>query len=328
MADKTYDLVIIGSGPAGFTASIYASRYKLANLVLGEKMGGTIGLASKVENYPGFKSISGLDLMAKIEEQVKDLGAEVTYDPVTGVKKEGENFEVLTRSGKNHQARAIILATGMERRKLGVSGEKEYLGKGVTYCTTCDAPFFKDKAVALVGGADSAVSGAIHTAEFASKVYIIYRKDKLRAEPIWVEQALANPKIEPIYNTNITKILGGKEVDPKMEGPDKVAAVELDNPYQGEKILKLDGVFIEIGGLPGAGIASSMGIKLSEAGFIKTNERMETNLAGVFSAGDGNDFLPDFQQMITACGEGALAAAAAYRFLKQEEAPQILGISK
>ncbi len=317
MEDQAYDLIIIGSGPAGFTASIYASRYKLSNLVLGEKVGGTIGLASKVENYPGFHSISGLDLMAKIEEHVKGLGAEVVYDPVTGVKKEGESFEVLVQSGKNLLAKAIIITTGTERRSLGVPGEKEYLGRGVTYCTTCDAPFFRDKVVALIGGADSAVSGAIHTAEFAKKVYIIYRKDKFRAEPIWVEQALKNPKIEPIYKTNITEILGASG---------KVSGVELNNPYQGKKSLPLDGVFIEIGGVPGVGIASSMGIELTEAGFIKVNEQMETNLAGVFSAGDCNDRLPNFQQMITACAEGALAAASAYKFLKKEQAPQILGV--
>lgn len=326
MTDKPYNLIIIGSGPAGFTASIYASRYKLSNLILGEKVGGTIGLASKVENYPGFRSISGLDLMVKIEEHVKDLGAEVVYDPVTGVKKKNGDFEVLTRSGKSLLAETIIIATGTERRKLDVPGEKEYLGRGVTYCTTCDAPFFKDKVAALIGGSDSAVSGAIHTAEFAKKVYIIYRKEKLRAEPAWVEQALGNPKIEPIYNTNITKILGTKDLEPKAEGPDKVAAAELDHPYKGEKILKLDGVFIEIGGVPGVGIASSMGVELTEAGFIKANKQMETNVQGVFSAGDCNDRLPNFQQMTTACAEGALAAASAYKFLKQVEAPQIKGL--
>lgn len=328
MSDKIFDLIIIGSGPAGFTASIYASRYKLSNLVLGEKVGGTIGLASKVCNYPGFPSISGLDLMAKIEAQVKELGAEVVYDPAVGVKSREKIFEVLTKSGKSFKTKSLILAIGMKRRQLNVPGEKEYLGRGVTYCTTCDAPFFKDKVVALIGGADSAVSGAIHTAEYAKKVYIIYRKDKLRAEPIWVEQALKNPKIEPIYNTNITKIFGVKDLDSKTEELDKVAAVELDSPYQGEKILRLDGVFIEVGGVPGVGIASSMRVELTKTGFIKVNEKMETNVKGVFSAGDCNDRLPAFQQMITACAEGAIAASSAYKYLKQEEAPQILGTGK
>lgn len=327
MNDKTYDLLIIGSGPAGFTASIYASRYKLTNLILGKKAGGTIGLASKVCNFPGYEEISGLELMAIIEKQVKNLGAEVVYDPAVGVKK-GKVFEVLTKQNKSFKARGIVLATGMERRKLNVPGESQYLGKGVTYCTTCDAPLYKDKVVAVVGGSDGAVSGAIHLADFAKKVFVVYRQDKLRAEPIWVEQALKNPKIKVIYKTNLTKILGTKELGIETAGLDRVGGVELDNPYQKEKILKVNGVFVEIGGVPGSALAASMGVELNEAGFVKTNERMETNLAGVFSAGDGNDQLPNFQQMITACAEGALAAAAAYRFLKQEEAPQILGTGK
>jgi thioredoxin reductase (NADPH) len=317
MEDKTYDLIIIGSGPAGFTASIYASRYKLTNLVLGEKIGGTIGLASKVCNYPGFESISGLELMASIEKQVKSLGVEVIYDPAVGTKRTEKAFTVLTKSGKSFQAKALILATGMERRQLNVPGEKEYLGKGVSYCTACDAPLYKDKVVAIIGGADGAVSGAVHLADFAKKVFVIYRQDKFRAEPVWVEQALKDPKIEPIYNTNIIKILGTSS---------KVDGVELDNSYQGEKVLPLDGVFVEIGGVPGVGVAASMGVELTEAGFIKVNEKMETNLQGVFSAGDCNDRLPNFQQLITACAEGALAAASAYKFLKKEQAPQILGI--
>jgi thioredoxin reductase (NADPH) len=317
MEDKTYNLIIIGSGPAGFTASIYASRYKLTNLVLGEKIGGTIGLASKVCNYPGFESISGLELMASIEKQVKSFGVEVIYNPAVGTKRTEKAFTVLTKSGKSFQAKALILATGMERRQLNVPGEKEYLGKGVSYCTACDAPLYKDKVVAIIGGADGAVSGAVHLADFAKKVFVIYRQDKFRAEPVWVEQALKDPKIEPIYNTNIIKILGTSS---------KVDGVELDNSYQGEKVLPLDGVFVEIGGVPGVGVAASMGVELTEAGFIKVNEKMETNLQGVFSAGDCNDRLPNFQQLITACAEGALAAASAYKFLKKEQAPQILGI--
>ncbi len=324
MEQNIFDLIIVGSGPAGMTASIYASRYKLSNLVLGEKIGGTIGLASKVENYPGFRSISGLDLMAKIEDHVKAFGASVIYDPAVGIKKKDGGFVVMTKGRKSYEARAIILSTGTERRKLGVPGEKEFMGKGVTYCTTCDAPFFKDKVVALVGGADSAVSGAIHTAEYAKKVYIIYRKEKLRAEPIWVEEALRNPKIEPIYNTNIAKIISAKEFD--KNAADVVGGVELDNPYKGEKSLRLDGVFIEIGGVPGTGLASSLGVELDETEFVKVNERMETNVAGVFSGGDCNNLLPEFKQMITACGEGALAAASAYKYLKQEAAPQIRGV--
>ena len=319
-----YDLVIIGSGPAGFTASIYASRYLLKNLVLGDKVGGTIGMASKVCNFPGFTEISGMDLMAKIEEQVKKLGAEVFYDAATGVKKVDGGFEVVTKSGKNYETKTIILATGTQRRRLEVPGEKEYLGKGVSYCTTCDAPFFKEKTVVVAGGADAACTGAIYLAEVAKKVYIIYRKDKLRAEPVWVKQIADNPKIEAIYNANITKILGAKEFDPASA--DVVGGVELDNPYKGEKILKVDGVFVEIGGVPGTGLAVSLGVELEGGGFVKVNEKMETNVLGIFSAGDCNNALPGFAQVITAAAEGAAAAASVYKFLKQEVAPQIRGV--
>jgi thioredoxin reductase (NADPH) len=158
----------------------------------------------------------------------------------------------------------------------------------------------------------------------AKKVYIIYRKDKLRAEPVWVRQIADNPKIEPVYNANITKILGAKEFDPAAA--DVVGGVELDNPYKGEKILKVDGVFVEIGGVPGTGLAASLGVELEGGGFVKVNEKMETNVLGVFSAGDCNNVLPGFAQVITAAAEGAVAAASVYKFLKQEVAPQIRGV--
>lgn len=310
------DLIIIGSGPAGLTASIYASRYKMSNLVIGKQKGGTIGLAHKVENYPGFVSISGLELMEKMEAQAKKLGAEIIYDPAESIKKEGGIFKVYTDGEKEFQGKTLILATGTERRKLGIPGEEEFLGKGVTYCHTCDAPFFQDKIVAVIGGADSAVSGAIHSAEYAKKVYIVYRKDKLRAEPIWVEQALANPKIEPIYNTNVIEI----------KGDQVVKSAVLDSPYQGAKELVLDGVFIEIGGIPGTALAKIAGVEMNEAGYVRVDREMKTNLPGIFAAGDMTDFRPHFQQLVTVEAMGAVAAASAYQFLKHQAAPPQRGI--
>lgn len=313
---RIYDLVIIGSGPAGLTASIYASRYKVSNLVIGKQKGGTIGLAHKVENYPGFVSISGLKLMEKMEEQVKKLGAEIIYDPVESIKKEKDVFKVYADGEKEFQGKTLILATGTERRKLSIPGEEEFLGRGVTYCHTCDAPFFQDKIVAVVGGADSAVSGAIHTAEYAKKVYIIYRKDKLRAEPVWVEQALSNPKIEPIYNTNVIEIKGDRVVK----------SVVLDSPYQGAKELVLDGVFIEIGGVPGTALAKIAGVETTGAGYVRVDKEMKTNIPGIFAAGDMTDFRPRFQQLVTVEAMGAVAAASAYQFLKHQTAPPQRGI--
>jgi thioredoxin reductase (NADPH) len=337
-----YDLIIIGLGPAGLTAGIYASRYRLNNLIIGKEVGGTINLAHAVENFPGFESISGLEWGKKTEEQAKKLGSEIVYGLVQKIEKMDTGYQIFARDGQKYEARSVIIATGSERRKLNVPGESEYLGKGISYCTTCDAPFFKDKTVALIGGGDSAVSGAIHTAEFAKKVYIIYRKDKLKAEPIWTEQALQNPKIEVIYNTNVIKILGIKDLNDKsqitnpksqtisndqnsIDQNNKVAAVELDKPYSGSNILPVDGVFIEIGAVPGTGLASQLGITLDEVNYILVGEDMSTNLPGVFAAGDLTDNSKNFAQMIGACAQGAIAAASVYKYLKGEKAPRILG---
>lgn len=315
-----YDLIIIGSGPAGLTASIYANRYKLSNLVIGKLPGGTITLAHKVENFPGFASISGLELGGKMVEQVKGLGADILTEDVARVEILGEaekHFKVITESNKELEVKGLIVASGTERRKLEVPGEKEYLGKGVSYCTNCDAPFFKDKTVAQIGGSNAAVSGAVHTAEFAQKVYIIYRKNELRAEPIRVEEAKKNPKIEVIYNTNVTEVLGDGN---------RVTGIKLDNPYQGKSTLALDGVFVEIGGIPTSSFLRPLGVELDENDYIKVNEKMETNVPGLFAAGDVTTHGLVMSQAITACADGAIAAGNVYKYLKGQKAPQIIGV--
>lgn len=311
------DLVIIGLGPAGLTASIYASRYQLKNLIIGEVLSGELSKASRIENLPGFVSISGLDWGEKTKKQVEKLGAKVVFGRVGRIEK---GFKVFTESGRQYQAKTLIVATGSERRRLDIPGEKEYLGHGVSFCTACDAPFFRDKTVALIGGSDAAVSGAVHTAEFAKQVYIIYRRDKLRAEPIWVkewEKIEKKGKGETVYKTNITKILGDGN---------KVTGVKLDNPYQGRETLALDGVFIEIGGVPGTSLLKPLGVNLTEAGYVQVNEVMETNIPGLFCAGDITDKSAVLAQAITAMAQGAIAAASAYKYLKGEKAPKILGI--
>jgi thioredoxin reductase (NADPH) len=308
-----YDTVIIGAGLAGLTASIYASRYKMSNVVVGKLPGGTITLAHKVENFPGFTSITGLELARNVIMQVKALGAEILPDEVVKVKvveasgNEPHFFRVTTEKGGEFEAQTLIATTGTERRKLGVPGEKEYLGKGVSYCTHCDAPFFKGKTVAMIGGSNAAVGGAIHLSQFAQKVYIIYRKSELRAEPIWVEEVLKNPKIEVIYNTNVTEVLGDGN---------KVTGVKLDNPYQGSAELSLEGVFVEIGGVPASSFLLPLGVELDENGFVKVNERMETNVHGVFAAGDFTTQSLILQQAITACAQGAIAASSAFKYLR------------
>lgn len=315
-----YDLIIIGLGPTGLTASVYASRYQLKNLLIGEVLAGELSKAPRIENIPGFISISGLDWGGKVKDQVEKLGAKVIFGRVGRIEKKRKEFKIYTEAGEEYQAKTLIVATGSERRKLGIPGEKEYVGRGVSFCTVCDAPFFRDKIVALIGGSDAAISGAVHTAEYAKKVYIIYRRDRLRAEPIWVEEwekIEKKGKGKTIYNTNIVQILG--------DGT-KVTGVKLDKPYQGKKTLPLDGVFIEIGGVPGTSLLKPLGVSLTEAGYVQVNEAMETNIAGLFCAGDITDKSIVLVQAITAMAQGAIAAASVYKYLKGEKAPQILGI--
>jgi thioredoxin reductase (NADPH) len=320
---KTYDVIIIGIGPAGLTASIYASRYKLSNLVIGKTLAGELSHAKRVENYPGFISISGIELGQKWQEQAEKLGADILIKEVGRIdklKEEKARFLVTINKDESYKARALIVATGSERRRLNIPGEKEYMGKGVTYCTTCDSPFFKDKTVVLVGGSDSAVSGAIHTAQYAKKTIIIYRGEKLRAEPIWLEEwqkLEQQDKGEVIYNTNILEIIGDNT---------KVTAVKLDNPYQGKNILKTDGVFVEIGGVPGTTLVQPLGVDIDEAGYVKVEDTMETNIHGLFCAGDMITKSKVIKQATIAMGQGARAAASAFKFLKKESAPQIRGI--
>jgi len=310
-----YDLIVIGSGPAGLTASVYASRYKLSNVVVGKVLGGAITLAHKVENFPGFTSISGLELAQKMGKQVKSLGAEMIADEVKKIEKLVENFRITTQAGKQYESKALIVATGTERRELNVPGEEKYLGRGVSYCTTCDVTFFRGKTVALIGGSNAAVAGAVHAANFAKKVYIIYRRDQLRAEPMWTEEALANPKIEVIYKTNITEILG--------DGA-KVAGVKLDRPYQNSSKLDLDGVFIEIGGVPVSSLLKTLGVKIDKNGYVDVDKWMKTNIEGLFAAGDFTDESEVLKQAITACSQGAVAAFSAFKYLTKKQGCFIL----
>lgn len=303
-----YDVLIIGAGPAGLTASIYASRYKISNVVVGKLLGGTITYAHKVENFPGFVSISGVELANKMAEQVRGLGTEILIENVREIEKNGGTFKVKTESGKEFEAKTLIVTCGTERRKLDVPGEKEYIGRGVSYCVTCDAPFFKDKTVALIGGSNAACSGATYIAGYASKVYLIYRKDKLRAEPTWVDEVLRNQKIEVIYNTNVTEIIGDGS---------KVTSLALGSPYHSSDKLEVSGVFVEIGGIPLNDLLIPLKVELDENGYVKVSEKMETNITGLFAAGDLTTHSLVLQQLIIACADGAVAASSVFEYLKK-----------
>ncbi len=308
---KQYELIIIGAGPAGLTASIYASRYNIRHVVLGTVLGGTITLAGEVGNYPGFPSISGIELGQKFLEHAQKLGTSIESREVVAIEKVAQQYLITTNDHQQYQTKAIIIATGTKRRHLKVPGEGKYIGHGVSYCATCDAPLYRDKTVAVVGGADAACSSAVHLAQFAKKVYLIYRRDHLRAEPVWTKQIAANPHIEVIYNTNVVAILGDDQ---------QLSAIRLDTPYQKKKELKIDGIFIEIGGIPIVDLAKDLGVQVDQDNFIITDESMATNIPGIFSAGDINTTQKEYQQVITAAAEGSIAALGVYQYLNKTAA--------
>jgi len=310
--DKTnieiYDLIIVGGGPAGLSSSIYASRYRIKHLVLSEQLGGTIIWAHKVENYPGVSGLSGLDLAQKFIDHAKSLGMNLITSQVNEIKKDDKGIFVLsTVEGKTYRSKAVILAMGTKRRELKVPGEKKFIGRGVSYCTTCDAAFFKDKTVAVVGGANAACSGASHVASFAKKVYLLYRKNALKAEPSWIKEIEAKKNIEILYEINIKEIIGTGRVE----------KIILDKSHNGSNELFVDGVFIEIGGVPISKLATDLGVLIDKDGYIETKRDMSTNIPGLFCAGDLNSFWKDFQQVITAGASGAVASYSVYQFLKK-----------
>ncbi|MFZ2189075.1 MAG: FAD-dependent oxidoreductase [Candidatus Moraniibacteriota bacterium] len=303
---ETYDLIIIGAGPAGLAASIYASRYKLNHLLLGATIGGQVSEIRNLENWPGDISVTGFDLLSRFVEHCKVLGVAPQNESVVSVKKNDDGFFEVVTGKDTHKTRAVIMAMGTEYRKMNIPGEKELTGKGVSYCATCDAMFFRDKVVSVIGGGNSAVTAALGLTDFASKVYLIYRGDRFPAEPIWLEKLANNPKIEAIKNTNIIEI----------KGEQKVEKVILDKAHNDKTYLETDGVFVEIGSDPGVELARTLGVEIDEQGYIKVNADMSTNVSGIFAAGDITTGSNKFRQIITASAEGAVAANGAYKLLK------------
>lgn len=292
---KKYDLIIIGAGPAGLTAAIYAARYKLDVLVIGKLIGGLAGEAYEICNFPSYKKILGLELMTKMINQVKGLGVEIKSEEVLDLRRRKDCFEIITDKDK-YSSKKIILATGSERRKLGIAKEKELTGKGISYCATCDAGFYRDKIVGVVGGGDAALTSALLLTKFAKKVYIIYRKEKFcKAKPTWIDEIKKNKKISPIFNSNITKLIGEEHLE----------EVELSK----KKKLKVDGLFVEIGNIPNTKLAEKLKVKL-DCENISVDKKQKINIKGIFAAGDITN--NPLKQMVTACAEGAIAANSVY----------------
>lgn len=302
MKNEIYDLIIIGAGPAGLGASIYASRYKLNHLVIGNEIGGQVVEASEIENWAGEVTIPGKTLMEKFEHHAHHLGAKIVQADVSSVVKNSNVFNISANAEKFH-TKSIILALGMKARKMNVPGEDKFVGKGVSYCATCDAMFFREKDVVVVGGGDAAATAAIHLTEFAKSVKILFR-DKTNWEPSWEEQ-LDKLNVERICCTNIKEIKG----DQKVSG----VVYEINGE---SKDLSTQGVFIEVGTTPGVTIAQNLNVQLDEQNYIIVDGAQATNIENVYAAGDVTTGSNKFRQIITAVAEGAVAAGSVYRKLK------------
>lgn len=302
--DKTHQLIIIGGGPAGLSAGLYASRAKLDALLIEKAgLGGQILNAEMVENYPGFpQGISGSELATLMAEQATKYGLQTAFAEVQGIEIRGDE-KILSTSDSLYSAKAVIIAGGSEHSKLGVPGEEEFSGRGISYCAICDAAFFREQVIAVVGGGNVALNDALFLTKFAAKVIVIHRRDQLRATRILQDRAFANPKIAFLWDTVVESIIGEKFVK----------EIRLRNVKTREvSSLEVSGVFVAVGLRPNTGYLRGL-LTLDEAGFISVNGQMETGVPGVFAAGDIR--AGSIRQVVSAAGDGATAAIAAEKFL-------------
>lgn len=302
-----YDLIIVGGGPAGLTAGIYAVRFGLNTIILEKsEISGQIALADVVENYPGFPEISGLELMEKYKSHAQEIGVETKITEVLSIRDEGKKKIVSTDSGE-FESKAVIIATGANPKHLNVPGEKEFISKGVSYCAICDGPFFKNKTVVVVGGGNSAIADALLLSKIAKKVYLIHRRDKLRAVKILQDRAFEATNIEFILNACILEIIGNTEGIRRVE---KIVVKDLKSGELQE--LATDGVFIYIGIHPNTEIID---VEKNEEGFIRTDRFLETSKKGIYAAGDCRD--TPLWQLVAAVRDGALAATAVNDYIEK-----------
>ena len=300
-----YDVVIVGAGPAGMTAALYASRANLSVLMLDRGIyGGNLNNTATIENYTGFPSVEGPDLAKQMYEGATQFGAEYAYGTVTNVQMDGELKKITTDMGDTFTAKALVIASGSDQKKLGVPGEEEYSGKGVSYCAVCDGAFFKGKHLIVVGGGDSAVEEGMYLTQFADKVSVLVRRDHLRAAAVAQEKAKKNSKMEFIFNTSVTSIIGDGQ---------KVTGVKTHDNKTGEDgEMSADGVFIYIGNVPLTTAFRGLDI-LDDQGWVITDDKMSTKLPGVFAIGDVRE--TPLRQIATAVGDGALAGQEVFKYV-------------
>lgn len=301
---KIYDVIIIGAGAAGLTAATYTCRKKLSTIVISADIGGQTSLTNHIENYPGVDACPGPDLMNKFKQQAENFGAEITIDKVTKVDKNKNIFTIKTANNKTFEGKTIILAFGKVHRSLNIPGEAKFLGRGVSTCVTCDAPLFKNKTVAVIGGGNAAVEGAIELADIgAKKVYLVHRRKEFRADEITVDKAKAHKKIEMVLNYSPVEIKGDKFV---------TAVKVQDIESKKVKDIIVDGIFVEIGYEVDTGIVKHL-VKLNEKNEVITDEQRKTSDPAIFAAGDVTT--TPYKQTVISAGEGAVAALTAHRYL-------------
>lgn len=293
-----YDIIIVGGGVAGFSAAMYAKRFEMNVIVITEFEGGTITQTHIVENWPGIPSTTGFELGSAIAEHAKGIGVEVIWAKAVKIEKTS-TFSVTLDDGSVLEGKTVLLATGTKHRELGLESEQRLKNKGVSYCATCDGSFFKGKVVGIVGGSDSAVKESLLLTQYASKVYIIYRGEQVRPEPINMRRMKENPKIELVLKSNVVEVLG----------ENSVTGVKLDTGVT----LDLEGLFIEIGGIPQTELALPLGVNVNAKGEIITDKFSQTNIPGLFAAGDITD--NPFKQAIVSSAEGAHAAGSAFEYV-------------
>ena len=309
---EDFDIVIIGGGPAGLSAAIYSTRFLLSTLVVSKDVGGQLNLTNWIDDYPGMGGLEASKLVESFRSHAEMFGAKI----VSGVrvdsveKLDDGRFRVRGSRGLDVTSSAVILAVGSERRKLGVPGEDRLAGRGVSYCSVCDAPLFKGKdAVVVVGGGDAAFEGAVLLSGYVGKVYLVHRRRSFRAKPYLVEEAKSKPNIEFILDSVVTEI----------RGSDRVESVVVKNRVTGDvKELKVDGIFIEIGSEPPRSFFEKIGVATDENGYVKVDEFMRTSVEGIFAAGDCTTLWMGFRQVITAAAMGAVAAYSAYNYLTEK----------
>jgi thioredoxin reductase (NADPH) len=305
---ETFDLIIVGLGPAAYSAALYAARYMLKTLVIGETPGGQLTEAGEVDDYLGLIGINAQDMIKVFNKHIEKYNVPVVLDHVESIRKDGDEFVVKAKRKGEFKAKSVILAIGVKRRKLNVPGEAEFTGRGVSYCSICDAPLFKNKVVAVIGGGDSALEGAEILSRYATKVYLIHRRDEFKGQPIYLENIKAKPNVEIILNTVVTEIKGDK----------LVKSILTKNVKTGEtKELNVNGLFVEIGFEPPTDFARANGLETDAMGYIKVDEWMRTNIQGVFAAGDCTGMWLGFRQVITSAAQGAVAAHSAFRYLNE-----------